>query len=164
MDFCEKLWEIHPPTWAETPVCRRGGHPLRKHRQNRVKSIHYGCCGVATALLAVAYISFRNPWNISLQDRCRLLCDALTIPGLLMILSGALLWASNEGAFHGVSYCLRLAVFALIPGKRKDGYEKYGDYVERKGQKKVHGYAFLFWSGLMTMTIALVFFVLYYLQ
>jgi hypothetical protein len=119
---------------------------------------------VASALLAVAYISFRNPWNISLQDRYRLLCDALTIPGLLMILSGALLWASNEGAFLGVSYVMRIVVSAFIPGKHKVVHEKYGDYMERKGQKKVHGYAFLFWSGLMTMTIALVFFVLYYLQ
>ena len=114
--------------------------------------------------MAAAYVSFRNSWNISLQDRYRLLCDAFTIPGLLMILSGALLWVSNEGAFRGVSYCVRLAVFALIPGKRKDGYENYGDYVERKGQKKVHGYAFLFWNGLATMTVALIFFVLYSLQ
>lgn len=137
---------------------------MRKHRQSRVKSIQYGCCPLVTVLLAAAYVSSRNLWNVSLQDRYRLLCDAFTIPGLLMILSGALVWVSNEGAFHGVSYCLRLAVFALIPGKRKDGYEKYGDYVERKSQKKIGGYSFLFWSGLVTMGLALAFFVLYSLQ
>ena len=61
------------------------------------------------------------------------------IPGMLMILSDAILWVSNEGAFYGVSYCLRMAVFALIPGKRKDGYEKYSEYVEKKSQKRVQG-------------------------
>ena len=126
--------------------------------------VKYACCTVVTVLLAWAYLSSRDFVNASLQDQYRFLCDAFTIPGLLMILSGALVWVSNEGAFHGVSYCLRLAVFALIPGKRKDGYEKYGDYVERKSQKKIGGYSFLFWSGLVTMGLALAFFVLYSLQ
>lgn len=115
-------------------------------------------------LLAWIYLSSRDLGNASLQDQYRLLCDAFTIPGLLMILSGALVWGSNEGAFHGISYCVRLAVFALIPDKRKDGYEKYGDYVERKTRNKIGGYAFLFWAGLVTLGVALVFFVLYSLQ
>ena len=119
---------------------------------------------MTTALLAAAYADIWNLCNAPLQERYKLLCDAFTIPGMLMILLGTLLWVSNEGAFYGVSYCLRIALFALIPGKRKDAYEKYGDYVERKQQKKVQGYSFLFWSGLVAMAIALVFFALYSMQ
>lgn len=124
----------------------------------------YTGCALITLLLSWIYLRPRNFAEAVLQERFLLLCDALTIPGLLMILSGALLWVSNEGAFLGVSYVVRIAVFALIPGKRKDGYEKYGDYVECKSQKKIGGYSFLFWSGLVAMGFAVVFFVLYSLQ
>ena len=132
--------------------------------RTKIGLVKYVCCAVFTALIAWAYLSSKDLGNAILQDRYRFLCDAFTIPGMLMILSGALLWVSNEGAFYGVSYCLRVAIFALIPGKHKDASEKYGDYVERKKQKKVHGYAFLFWSGLLSMAVALVFFILYSMQ
>lgn len=124
----------------------------------------YGCSTIVTGLLVWAYLGPRDFAGATLQDQYRFLCDAFTIPGLLLILSGALMWVANEGALNGISYCLRLAVFALIPGKRKDGYEKYGDYVERRSKKRVQGYSFLFVSGVVAMVIALVFFALYSLQ
>lgn len=130
----------------------------------KVNLAKYGGCAVFTALLIWAYMGPRDFAAETLQNQYRMLCDAFTVPGLMMILAGALVWVSNEGALNGIAYCLRLAVFALIPGKRKDAYEKYGDYVERKKQKQVKGYAFLFWSGLTVMAVAMVFFVLYYLQ
>lgn len=130
----------------------------------KVNLAKYGGCAVFTALLIWAYMGPRDFAGATLQDQYRMLCDAFTIPGLLMILLGALVWVSNEGALNGISYCLRVAVFALIPGKRQEGYEKYGDYVERKSQKKVQGYAFLFYCGLVVSAVALVFLVLYNLQ
>lgn len=143
-------------------MARPGGlRKVQAYIHNRAAYMKYGCGAAVTALSVMVYLGSRDFGSASLQDRYRLLCDAFTIPGLLMILSGALVWVSNEGAFHGVSYCVRLAVFALIPGRRKDGYEKFSDYVERKSQKRIGGYSFLFWSGLMTMGLALVFFMLY---
>ena len=124
----------------------------------------YGGCAAFTALMIWAYMGSRDFAGATQQDQYRMLCDAFTVPGLLMILMGALLWVSNEGALNGVSYCLRMALFALIPGKRQQGYEKYGDYVERKSQKKIHGYGFLFLCGSVVMAVALVFLVLYNLQ
>lgn len=124
----------------------------------------YGGCVLFTGLLIWAYLGPRDFAGATLQDQYRMLCDAFTVPGLLMILIGAMIWVSNEGALNGISYCLRLAVFALIPGKRKDGYEKYGDYVERKSQKRVSGYGFLFQCGAVVMVVALVFLALYNLQ
>ena len=124
----------------------------------------FGGCALATGLLIWAYMGPRDFAGATQLDQYRMLCDAFTVPGLLMILLGALLWVSNEGALDGLSYSLRLAVYALIPGKRKDGYEKYGDYVERRSQKKVKGYAFLFQCGLVDMVVAVGFLVLYNLQ
>lgn len=124
----------------------------------------YGGCAAFTELLVLAYLLPREYSIASLQDKYRMLCDAFTIPGLFMCLLGALVWVSNEGAFTGLSYCMRMAICALIPGKRKDGYEKYGDYVERKAQKKVTGYAFLIYSGAAVLAVAIVFLILYNLQ
>lgn len=125
--------------------------------------VKYASCAAFTALLALAYLLPRDFTAQVISEKYRYLCDAFSIPGLLMILFGALLWVANEGAFLGISYCLRMAVFALIPGKRKDAYEKYGDYVERKSQKKVHGFGFLFLSGAIVMAVAAVFLILYHI-
>lgn len=99
-----------------------------------------------------------------LREQYRLWCDAFAIPGLLMLLSSGLLWALREGALDGLTYCLRAAAFTLIPMKRKDAFEKYGDYVERKNQNRVHGFAFLLFSGGGVTLIALVLYLLYYLN
>lgn len=130
---------------------------------NRVKAnlIKYGSCTVVTVLLMLAYLLPRDFPGAGLQDQYRMLCDAFFIPGILLILAGALVWVSGEGAFNGISYCLRVAAYALIPGKRKDAYENYGDYVERKRQKKVGGYGFLFYYGMAVMALSLVFLALY---
>lgn len=130
---------------------------------NRVKTnmIKYGTCTVVTVLLMLAYLLPRDFRGAALQDQYRMLCDAFFIPGILLILAGALVWVAGEGAFHGISYCLRIAAYALIPGKRKDAYEKYGDYVERKSRNKVSGYGFLFYYGMAVMALSLVFLLLY---
>lgn len=124
----------------------------------------YGTCAAGTALLVWAYLGPRDFAAVALRERYRLLCDAFTIPGLGMVLLGALLWASNEGALWGVSYCVRVALCTLIPGKRRDGYERYGDYVARKMQNPVRGFSFLFISGGSAMAVALVFWMLYQMQ
>lgn len=130
----------------------------------KINIVKYGSCTVFTGLMILAYLLPREFHVAMQQDQYRMLCDAFSIPGMMLILAGALVWVSGEGAFNGISYCLRMAVYALIPGKRKDAYEKYGDYVERKSQKKVSGYAFLFYYGGAVMAVALVFLVLFNLQ
>ena len=124
----------------------------------------YGTCAVVTALLIWAYLGPRDFAGAALQERCRLLCAAFTIPGLGMVLLGSLLWASNEGALWGISYCVRVAISALMPGARREGYERYGDYVARKMQNPVRGFSFLFISGGSAMAVALVFWMLYQMQ
>ncbi len=127
-----------------------------------VNLVKYGCCALFVALIGWAYLASREFGKAVLVDQYRYLCDAFTIPGLLLILFGAVLWVSNHGALDGISYCLRFLVFSLIPGKRLEREEKYGDYVERRSQKPVKGYAFLFVSGLASMAVALVFYALFY--
>lgn len=128
----------------------------------QVNLIKYGICVVIAALMVWAYIAAREFEPVSWKERYLILCDAFTIPGILFISAGALVWVSNLGAMDGIVYCLRFMVFSLIPGKRLERDEQYGEYVERKSQNRVKGYGFLFWSGLITMGIALIFMALYY--
>ena len=131
-------------------------------RKLLVNLIKYGFCALFVGLLVWAYIGLRDVSEFTLMDWYLTLCDAFTIPGMLLILFGAMVWVSNMGALDGLAYCVRFAVFSLIPGKRLERDEKYGEYIERKSQHRIKGYGFLFWSGLVTMAIALVFMALFY--
>ena len=96
------------------------------------------------------------------MEKYRILCDAFTIPGVVLVMLGALMAISNEGALYGISYVLGYAFRILIPAKRHE-HEKYYDYVERKkGEGQVKGYGFLFVVGGASLAIAIVFMILFY--
>lgn len=127
--------------------------------------IKYGIC-VAFALLMVwIYFSLRldsvqDFSALELAERFVLISDAFTIPGGILLMSGVLVALSNNGALDGVGYAMRLMVRMLIPGMGRK-QERYGDYVERKKDKKLNGYGFLFISGGFFLLIGIVFMVLY---
>lgn len=122
----------------------------------------YGCSVVSVALFVMLYLTVQNYENAPQLDRYRLLCDALSVPGVLLILLGGLVWVTNEGALLGMGYAIRCAIFSPIPGKWPEKGEKYGDYVVRKREKKVSGYGFLFYTGLMAVSVSLAFMALFY--
>ena len=93
----------------------------------------------------------------------RLLCDAFTIPGVILVMVGFLVMIANAGNFLGLGYAVKHAVKMLIPfGNKKD--ERYYDYYQRKQQGKITGYGFIFITGLVFMAVAIVFFTLFYLN
>lgn len=124
--------------------------------------LKYSTSALFVILTVWGFLALRDFENAALVDQYRMLCDAFTVPGLLLILFGALVWVSNAGALDGLAYCVRYAIFMLIPVRPGVREEKYGDYVERRSKNRVKGYGFLFWSGLVTMVIAFVFMGLYY--
>lgn len=127
----------------------------------RKKLLKYGI-GLAVCLaLAALYCTLRDFQSLSLVAKYRTLCDAFTVPGLLSLCTGCLLWASNDGFFHGLGYCVDIAWKALLPGGRRK-MERYHEYVERHNQKKVTGYGFLFILGGVCMAVAIVFLILFY--
>lgn len=96
-------------------------------------------------------------------QRYRLLCDAFTIPGVILVMVGFLVMIANAGNFLGLGYAVKHAVKMLIPfGNKKD--ERYYDYYQRKQQGKITGYGFIFITGLVFMAVAMVFFTLFYLN
>lgn len=130
----------------------------KRLRNNLLK---YGISVAVCAAVVIFFCTVRDFDKMKLVDRYRTLCDAFTIPGLLCLCLGVLLWISNDGFFYGLGYCIEVTWRALIPGT-KQKMEKYYDYVQRKKGQKVMGYGFLFVVGGVCMAIALVFMALFF--
>ena len=132
---------------------------------NRMKSnlLKYGISGSIAFMLIWIYCSTRNLWLQIPMERWRILCDAFTIPGLTYIMVGFLMMIANEGFFDMLSYACSKAVGMFLPGRGfSDDGEKYYDYVQRKKDKRVSGFGFLFVVGCVLMAFALLFMFLFY--
>ena len=126
-------------------------------KSNLIKS------GIATAvgiLLAVAFIASSDFFGENLMNRYKILCDAFTIPGLLMLMFAVLVSVSNEGALDGVGYVVKQGFRMLT--FRGLGTEKYLDFVQRRRDNRVSGYGFLYIVGAAFMAVALIFMALFY--
>ena len=127
--------------------------------------IKYGVTTGLALLLAFFYVyvrvDFSNPGAMPLVEWYRLICDAFTIPGLILLMLGCLMSLSNTGAMDGLGYVVSIAVKMLIPGGATK-MERYKEYLDRRRDNRVRGYGFLYLVGAGCMAIALVFMVLFY--
>ena len=130
-------------------------------KRAKARLAKHGGAAVFVGFMAWLYISLRDFAGANLADKCRILSDAFTVPGMLLLMFGCLIWFSNGGVLDGLVYGARLAIRSLIPGGRYRD-EKYADYVERRRQSRVKGYGFLFLSGGAAMAAAIVFIILFY--
>ena len=124
--------------------------------------------GVSVGLsLALAYfyvyvrVDFQNPGATPLIEWYRTLCDAFTIPGLILLMFGCLMSLSNTGAMDGLGYVVSIAVKMLIPGGALN-MERYKEYLDRRRANRIRGYGFLYIVGAGCMAVSLVFMVLFY--
>ena len=132
-------------------------------KERKTQLIKYGASAGFVALMVYVYISLRDFAGVELTEKFRMLSDAFTIPGVLLIMAGAMVWSSNQGALDGLGYVTSTMVRGLIPGGRAKADERYADYVERKRNNPVRGFSFLFLTGGITIAISLVFLALLYL-
>ncbi|MBR5446692.1 MAG: DUF3899 domain-containing protein [Clostridia bacterium] len=125
--------------------------------------LKYGVTTAIAAFFAWLLLDLRGyAMAVTAVDRYRILADAFTIPGMLLLMVGLLVVVSNEGMFEGLSYVLSYAVKTLVPGMNK-GHERYGDYVERRREKgRASGFGFLFVVGAVFMAAAGVCIALFY--
>ncbi len=125
--------------------------------------VKYAVTAVIGGLIAWGAFSLRDFGGAqSPAEKYRILCDSFTFPGLMLILTAALIALSNEGAFLGIGYAVRYALYGLIPGLGSR-QETYAEYIERKTEKgRVKGYGFILHVGLAYLLLALVFLLLFY--
>lgn len=129
--------------------------------------LKYGISSAVGFLMVLLYFclhldSLGDFAELESVDQYLMICDAFTVPGVLILMMGCLVSLSNEGAFNGVSYVVSFAVRSLIPGL--GGHERYNEYLERKSANRVKGYAFLYIVGAVFLAVALAFMALYYLE
>ena len=127
--------------------------------------IKYGVTAGASLVLAFFYVyvrvDFSNIEATPLVEWYRIVCDAFTIPGLILLMFGCLMSLSNAGAMDGLGYVVVNGFKMLIPGAATK-MERYKEYLERRRENRVKGYGFLYVVGAGCMAISLVFMVLFY--
>ena len=136
------------------------GKSITVHSNLKSILIKYGISiGIATGMVILT-LWLHDFWKISiLVDQYRLLTDAFTIPGITFILLGCLVALSNEGALSAIGWMLKRMFKFLNPFSDKN-IEKYSEYVANK--KRVTGYSFLFYTGILFSAISVVFLILFY--
>ena len=131
--------------------------------RNKTLLLKYGITGGICLVMAIVYLVNADFLNLEDRDRLRILCDAFSVPGMLCLFSGALVWLGNEGSFDGIGYVLSYAVRALFPGPMNQR-ESYKEYLERKHGEKPVGFGFLLITGAVFCAVALVFLMLFHMQ
>ena len=133
---------------------------MSKNLRNNL--LKYGITAMIGGLMACFTINSYGYGEASAgAERLRILSDAFTIPGVILIMCGFLVMVANGGFFNGISYAAGYAVRMLIPGASKD-MGKYGDYVEQRSKRKKLSCGFLFVVGAVFLVISIVFIILYY--
>ncbi len=130
-------------------------------RRLKTNLLKYGITTAVCGALAIWYLLGHDFSGQDPAGRYRLLCDAFFLPGIFSVLFGLLIWVANEGAFTGLTYALKTAFRALMPGGR-NRQERYYDYLQSRKEKKVTGYGFLFHVGCAFVVISAVFLILFY--
>ena len=122
----------------------------------------YGISVGLSLVLAYLYSALRIDWeNAEPVSVYLTLCDAFTVPGLLLLMSGLLMTFSNAGAMDGLGYVVVNGLKMLVPGGGMK-MEAFKDYLERRRNNRVRGYGFLYVTGLGCLAIAAVFMILFY--
>lgn len=128
--------------------------------------LKYGITVGIDLALAALYFFYNIPLSqitvVGAVDLCLILCDAFFIPGVFTLMIGLLMWVASEGGLDAVGYLGSCLMKTLLPG-RHGTFERYGDYVARKREKRTRGgMGFLCIVGLVFLLIACVFMVLFY--
>ena len=125
----------------------------------------YGISLAICLLMSYAFVALRvdirNLAAVAPMDLYLILCDAFTIPGLLMLMCGLLMSVSNQGALDGVGYVAAHAFRLLVPGAATK-MERYKEYVEHRRANRLKGYGFLYVVALLFLALAAIFLVLFY--
>ena len=114
--------------------------------------------GVALTVLVLNTHGYAQADNQT--DRYRILSNAFTIPGVVLMVMAALIFVYNTGLFTGLTYGLRGLKDMFLPFLRQE-YVPYREYRKKKMEKKVKGYSFIFFVGLAFFLVSVYFLIRY---
>lgn len=119
---------------------------------------------LAGAILSIAILWSREIWLVQEHSaQLLILCDALAVPGCLLLLGGGLLWAGNMGAFGGLGFARRaLRGDENRPESSKNRAERYHNQNEEK-RRRTPPYTPLLLSGMIFLVPAILLIGFYYM-
>ena len=100
--------------------------------------------GVVLFILVTAINGYTR--DIEASEKYRILCDAFSVPGMLLIMISALLYLSERGAFDAIAYGLKRLLYAVIP------IGAVGDFYEyKRGKRKSETAVYTLVTGTLFM-------------
>ena len=119
--------------------------------------------GVGLVLGAVTFVIQGGFASGEREVFWRAVCDALSVPGLLLTGAGLLSVASEQGAFDGLSFSTRRAFGQILSEKRRGAMPKtYYDFVAARREKQRKKPRTVLYAGLGFLALALVSLAVYY--
>ena len=122
----------------------------------------YSITTLVAGLVSLAALSANGFFSASAEIvKYKLLADAISVPGMILILLPVLIWISGEGVFDGLTYALSILGRSLtFRGLKKQ--EKFYDYKMRKAENRMSGYWFMLLVGVGFVLVSSIFLVLFY--
>ncbi len=122
----------------------------------------YGITTVIGLFFTFTTLYLNDYWLMTEKvEKYRILTDAFSIPGVILIMVGGLVFVSTDGFFDMISYSLGRLRNSLVPFSKKSN-ESYYDYKTRKSGQRFKGYSFLFFDGIAFLIAAAVFMILFF--
>lgn len=101
------------------------------------KLLQYGICFLIAAAIAFWVMDSEGIFVASKPvEISAILCDAFFVPGILLVMIGALLWISTTGLFDALGYAFRIAGHSLIPFLIKSDSKSFYEYKLEKDEKR----------------------------
>jgi hypothetical protein len=112
---------------------------------------------------AVAWWYGTSRWveDMALVEQYRVLCDAFSIPGIMMVLFALLFSLNNLGALDTIAYLMSFLPRIIAPGAFGEP-EQLIDFVEKRRLKRSKGYGFLYIVGFVFLGVAIFYLVKFY--
>ena len=113
------------------------------------------------ALVTWAYANSR--WEADMAEvlRYRVLCDAFTIPGILMVMIALLFTMNNIGALDTIAYLMSFLPRMIAPAVFGEP-QMLIDYVQQRRERRSKGYGFLYIAGFIFLGIAIYYLIKFY--
>ena len=102
------------------------------------KLLQYGITAVVGALIAWWVMDVEGLFVITgaPEHTKAILCDAFFVPGILLVMIGALVWIATTGFFDSLGYAAKTAVHIFLPfikTERKSFYDYKMEKAEKRG-------------------------------
>ena len=115
--------------------------------------------GIGFALTAWVVLGNDIFNQTDMADILQILADGFTLPAVLLLGSGVLVFASNECTFDSLVYGVR-SFMDMFRKERKNEFKSFYDYKESKAEKRM-SFGFLLISGLVFAVLTAITLVLY---